>query len=85
MTSHPSTNTIEVLSVHMWDLRAQTEATLRSLTRIQSMLTEYAQASGASAVEIRDTLLADLADVVTISGHLQTTSTDALDAARQLR
>jgi hypothetical protein len=76
----------DVLSAHLWDLRSQAEAKLRCLTRVQQLLDEYAlQPSNANAPDQRTKILEDVTDLVTISGRLQATSAEALEAARELQ
>ena len=87
MTFDPSQQTAAaVLAAHLWDLRSQAEAKLRCLTRVQKMLDEYAlRPSTRNAPDHRAKILEDVTDLVAISGHLQTTSAEALEAARQLQ
>lgn len=75
----------ETLSTHLWDLRAQAEAKLRCLTRLQQSLDEYkARRSEVGRDEKRQHILTDLNDIVTISKSLHDLARMALDEAMRL-
>jgi len=74
-----------MLSAHLWDLRAQAEAKLRCLTRLQQQLTAYeATPSASERIEKYAHILADLTDIVTISATLHDVARLALRQAKQL-
>jgi len=74
-----------MLDTYLWDLRAQAESKLRCLTRVQQMVGDYRRALEApSRGRLRDKILADLIDIVSISKSLHTVSNHALEAATSL-
>ena len=76
--THPT----KVLSTHLWDLRAQAEAKLRCLTRLQQQLTDYdAARSVTDRAEKHRHILKDLRDIVTISETLLDLARIALQEA----
>ena len=79
------TSPYAALSAYLWDLRANAESKLRCLTRLQQELSalEHSTQSDHRA-ESRRKIIADLNDIVTISGTLRTVSEDALRAAAKL-
>jgi hypothetical protein len=75
----------ELLSVHLWDLRAQAESKIRCLTRVQQMLAERRQsADPADRAAKRDTILQDLADIISITKSLRSVAQAALAEAKRL-
>jgi hypothetical protein len=75
----------DVLSAHLWDLRAQAEAKLRCLTRLQQLLAEHMRCTTAEdREEKREKILQDLTDIVTISKSLRSVAEQAFAAAEAL-
>jgi hypothetical protein len=80
------TSNSETLTAHLWDLRAQAEAKLRCLTRVQQLLAEHERSTDSAAkAAARTEILKDLTDIVTISGALESVSKMALEEATRLR
>jgi hypothetical protein len=85
MASHSQTNSTSRLSAYLWDLRAQAEAKLRCLTRLQRTLDDYCRAAQHTQTpKQRTDILTDVKDLVTISSNLQALSAEALEAAHAL-
>jgi DNA-binding winged helix-turn-helix (wHTH) protein len=81
----PAVKDGHLLSTHLWDLRAQAEAKLRCLTRLQQLFAEYERSTNpADRARKRAKILEDLTDIVTISKALRSISDDALEEARRL-
>jgi hypothetical protein len=77
--------TTDVLAAYLWDLRAQAEAKLRCLTRLQQQLAEYDNVrSEIDRKEKHQHILRDLTDIVTISKALHEVAVRALDEANEL-
>jgi predicted negative regulator of RcsB-dependent stress response len=73
------------LSAHLWDHRAQAEAKLRCLTRLQQQVAEYDAASSTTErAEKHQPILKDLRDIVTISQGLHDVARNALQEAMRL-
>ena len=73
------------LSAHLWDLRAQAEAKLRCLTRLQQMVNVYDQTSSPLERTLQHgQIVKDVTDLVTISKALRATADDAFSAAKNL-
>jgi hypothetical protein len=74
-----------MLSAHLWDLRAQAEAKLRCLTRLQQQVTEYdSSASSTDRKEKHQHILKDLKDIVSISQGLHDVARLALQEAMRI-
>jgi hypothetical protein len=74
------------LSAHLWDLRAHAEAKLRCLTRLQQLVAKHDQlADKADRARKHKDIMADLADLVSISQALRAVSEEALRIARDLQ
>ena len=87
MTIHSShsSDAHELLEAQLWDLRAQAEAKLRCLTRVQQLVSEHQRLAGApDRSEKRAKIIDDLTDLLTLSGRLGNTAAEALDTAQQL-
>jgi hypothetical protein len=81
--THRDPPNTELLSARLWDLRAQAEAKLRCLTRLQQTVGELKQ-SRTSRTEKIQHILKDLTDIVTISKSLHDVARLALQEAMQL-
>ena len=72
----------DMLAAHLWDLRAQAEAKLRCLTRLQQQLADYdAARSERDRKEKHQHILRDLTDIVTISKALHDVAVRAMEEA----
>jgi ribosomal 50S subunit-associated protein YjgA (DUF615 family) len=73
------------LSAYLWDLRAQAEAKLRCLTRLQQTISELEEGhnTDARAQKVQH-ILKDLTDIVTIRKSLHDVASCALQEAMQL-
>jgi DNA-binding transcriptional regulator PaaX len=73
------------LAAHLWDLRAQAEAKLRCLTRVQQLLAEHERSMNPKERAVkRAAIIEDIADIGAISNTLRSMSTAALRAAKRL-
>jgi hypothetical protein len=75
----------EELSAHLCDLRAQAEAKLRCLTRLQQLVAQYEQSSETDRAVKHQQIVADLTDLVTISKSLRSVADEAFAAAAALK
>lgn len=73
------------LTAHLWDLRAQAEAKLRCLTRLEQQIVEYGRFQNDNDRRVkRQHILTDLNDIVTISKSLHDVAAQALQEATNL-
>lgn len=77
--------TITILGAYLWDLRAQCEAQLRSLTAVQRLLDDYRQAdSPESRRAAEQQLQAHLQLVLEANATIRKTTLDAIEQATLL-
>jgi hypothetical protein len=76
----------EQLSAHLWDLRANAEAKLRCLTRLQQLLATYDKSSNAAdRAKKRKEIMRDVTDLAEIGESLRSVAKEAVKTARTLK
>ena len=75
----------DLLAVHLWDLRAQAEAKLRRVTRVQQLLTEYERgANPTDRARTRQAIIKDVSDIAALSDSVRAVAEAAVTAAMAL-
>jgi hypothetical protein len=76
----------EQLSAHLWDLRANAEAKLRCLTRLQQLFATYDKSSkAADRAKKRKEIMRDVTDLAEIGESLRSVAKEAVKTARTLK
>ncbi len=76
--------TPDLFTLHLWDLRAQVESQLRCLTKIHRMYEELPPLGDPQrGIQLRD-MHKDLADVITTNAAMRGVSEEALDLLKKL-
>ena len=75
----------DLLVTHLWDLRAQAEAKLRCLTRVQQLLAEYGRCVDLTdRARKRDEIINDVNDIAAGTSALRAAAEEAVAAAKAL-
>jgi hypothetical protein len=78
-------STEHAMAAYLWDLRAQVESKLRSVTRAQQMLDEYKRATRPDArAKKRDKIIEHVKDAVAVTRELRLAAQEALSVAKDL-
>ena len=73
------------MAASLWDLRAQVESTLRSVTRAQQMLEEYKRATRPDTRARRRTkIIEHVKDAVAVTKELRVAAQDVLSVTNEL-
>jgi hypothetical protein len=73
-----------VLTLHLWDLRAQVEAQLRCLTTVQHKLDALPDSSATSFSADKAVIIKDLSDILAMNASIREVSQLALGQAQTL-
>ncbi len=77
-------DTTDLISLHLWDLRAQVESQLRCLTKVHRLYEQLPPASDPKrAIDLRE-MRTDMADVITMNGSVRGVATETLEALTAL-
>jgi hypothetical protein len=71
--------TPDLLSLHLWDLRAQMEGQLRRITQIQRLCEKLSPAGDPRRFQDRRRMASEMADVLTTSAAVRAIAAEALD------
>jgi hypothetical protein len=75
----------QILTTHLWDLRAHAESKLRYLTRAQQHLSAFeSEAHPHKRAELRRDIVKGLHEIAAITETMRAVARDALAAAQQL-
>jgi hypothetical protein len=75
----------DAMAAYLWDLRAQLESKLRSVTRAQQMLDEYKRATKPEPrAKRRDKIIEHVKAAVAVTKELRIAGHDALRVAKDL-
>ena len=75
----------DLLAAHLWDLRAQAEARLRRVTRVQQLLADYERgANSTDRTRTRQAIIEEVSDIAALSDSLRDVADAAVTAAMAL-
>jgi hypothetical protein len=81
---NPVAETPDVISLYLWDLRAQVESQLRCLTKIHRTYEKLPLTGDVRRAYDTRQMLADLADVLTMNGSVRGVCEDAIAQVKAL-
>ncbi len=77
-------DTTDLISLHLWDLRAQVESQLRCITKIHRLYDQLPPSGDPKrTIDLRE-MRTDLADVITTNGSVRGVATETLEALTAL-